>query len=89
MNPKGINFLHRGRRGAEVCGEGRQWSPVPPGRSQGDTVLELGAPCLEHGLDPMGQSLHLPGPLILQLPDPPTLGWDAEVKKGRLGVLSH
>lgn len=89
MNPKGINFLLRGRRGAEVCREVRQWSPVPlvGARSSLHTTLELGAPCLELGLDPMEQSLPLPGPLILELSDPPTLGWAAEVKKGSLGVL--
>lgn len=91
MNPKGINFLRRGRRGDEVCGEGREWSPVPPGRSQvlSPHCVEPSAPCLEHGLDPVEQPLPLPGPLILQLRDPPTLAWGAEVKKGRLGVLPH
>lgn len=89
MNPKGINFLHRGRRVAEVCGEGGLWSPVPPGRSQLlslCTLLEPGAPCLGHGSDPMEQSLPLPGPLVLEPSHAPALGWGAEVKE-RLSVL--
>lgn len=64
-------------------------SPLVGASSSLHTALELGVPCLEHGLDPLEQSLPLPGPLILEPSDPPALGWGAEVKEGRLGVLPH